>query len=228
MRKAYVLSTLLGFALASSAMANTIVAYETPDASYGGGGEFTAFANPAAVLGLPYTGGTTFGTQTGVGYQTFCIESGISFTPGQTYNYSLSQFDHNNVPLTKGTAWLFSQFSSGKLANYDYVFGAGRVATAGQLQAAIWYFQGQPTPGGFGYSGGPGNIFTDEANAALTALGQHAFDASGGEFGVSILSLFDGAGNPAQDMLSAPDGGVTLLLLGGVLSGLALIRRKLV
>jgi hypothetical protein len=214
MKKTSLLGILLGVALVPAAMAATIEGFQTPNASFGVGGEITATTTPPLLLGLPAPSGAP-------SFQTFCIESGIHFDANTPYSYTLTQTDHAGHALTQGTAWLFSQFSSGALAGYNYAVGPGRVTAAGNLQAAIWILQGQALPGPFV---GLGAAFVA---AATVATGGHEFDPSAGAFGVDVLNLNTLAGAPVQDWLAvAPDGGTTIALLGFVLVGVESLRRK--
>lgn len=229
MKKAYLLGLFLAI-IAVPAMGATITANQTAGASYAEGGEFTAIANPPANLGLAYNGG----------FQTFCIESQVTFGQGSVYNYFLSQTDNTGRSLTMGAAWLFAQFSTGSFSLYNYTFGPNREFSAGALQAALWYFQGQSfnnmssgsqTFGVAGIDYGlPGNnAFTDAAIAALGGLAA-ADLPSNGAFGVSIVRLVNPAtGLPGQPLLgrNIPDGASTALLLGLALSGLSFISRKI-
>ena len=111
-------------------------------------------------------------------------------------------------PITIGTAWLYSQFAAGTLIGsgplpYDYTYGSGRTTTAGDLQQAIWYLQGEETSLINGGSGADGTVFY---NAAVSALGGTINDAANGAYGVVALNLWvpneDGSnGAAAQDQL---------------------------
>lgn len=63
-------------------------------------------------------------------------------TPG-----SHSWFGGNNSntgdDLGAQTAYLYAQFATGVLSNYNYTAGAGRAASAGALQNTIWYLEGE-------------------------------------------------------------------------------------
>jgi hypothetical protein len=210
--------------------------------SFSDGGEFYAVANAALLAVNPalagYAPATADLTAGNPNFQTFCIETGEYFTPGDTYNVTISaevlydggQFP-NGEPITMGTAWLYSQFAAGTLSGYDYAYGYGRTITAGDLQQAIWYLQGEQ-PGLVNVSGADGTAFY---NAAVLALGGVAAvnNPANGAYGVVALNLWvpneDGSnGAAAQDQLmvvpepstvpepSAVSFGLLLLLLLGL------------
>jgi hypothetical protein len=219
---------LTAAAISSALMADTVTLSQGPY-SYYVGGEFTAVTG-----------------QNGT-FQTFCVQTSVDFTPynfGNTtpYNYTVSL---NSIgapdafPLSEGAAYLFSQFAQGTLSGYDYNLGndptdaAARQADAGELQSALWWLQGNQTFGGYP-SGTIGNTYYGDA---LTHLGANV-DAPATlatDFGVEIMNLTDGNGNPAQNQLiylggggghqNAPDGGATLALLALSVAGLAVVRR---
>ena len=83
-------------------------------------------------------------------FETFCLEQNEHISFGNTYDYRINTgavqggvgaaATDPNTGLTMdnlsvGTAWLYSQFRAGTLANY---FNANRNANAGVLQNAIW------------------------------------------------------------------------------------------
>ena len=152
--------------------------------SYGNGGEFTA---------------VTSGLGT---FQTFCLEYNEEFQPGAVYDYNQNTGavaggagadatdPHTGLPMDNisyGTAWLYSQFRAGTLANY---FNASRQMNAGDLQVAIWYLEGEV--GSLIFNGADGTAFF---NAAIAGTGKTAttiFDDSNGAYGVIALNLFNG------------------------------------
>src|ERR1039457_5399030 len=72
------------------AKANTVTLYQG-SYSYSVGGEFTAIASPD-LLGNGYVSSTEqVVSGHGTGFQTFCIETGVEFTPGTQYYYTLGQ-----------------------------------------------------------------------------------------------------------------------------------------
>ena len=219
MKRISLIGILLGIAIVPAAWAATITGSQTPNASFLDGGEITAVTTPPVLLGMPGPGGPP-------SFQTFCIESQITFHNGGTYNYTVSATDHAGHPLTWGAAWLFAQFTAGTLPGYDYTFGSGRMNSAGALQAAIWDLQLQTVPSGFGVLSVQTGIDLGLANTAAIAAGHLASDPANGAFNVDILSLSDANGAPVQDWLAVPDSSTTIALLGFVLVGIESVRRK--
>ena len=185
---------------------------DTSQYSYGDGGEFRAVGNADLIAALNnlsgyssltmgtvgsadinswgYNGGLAGGTY----FQTFCIETTEYFSPGTTYGAAISYnalYGHlgsgPGVPVTMGAAWLYSQFAAGTLSGYDYTYGGGRSTTAGALQQAIWYLQGE--------SGGVNNGWVTLAAANVADVSA----AADGAFGVEALNL--GAPGAVQDQL---------------------------
>lgn len=180
--------------------------------SYGNGGEFRASGSVIAGVNPTLWGYSPATAQGGVGayFQTFCIETSEYFSPGVAYNISLNsramyggQFP-NGDPISIGTAWLYSQFAAGTLVGldalnnpvaYNYAYGPGRTLSAGALQQAIWWLEGEAVD--------PGN--TDAfRNAVIAQFGSAAaaeVDANGA-YGVLVLNLWDkNTGAVAQDQL---------------------------
>ena len=182
--------------------------------SYGVGGEFNAvpdatllnFANPTLAGYTPATSGLNL-TAGNPNFQTFCVETLEEFTPGNTYNVSISYnikydggaFLPDGEPVTMGTAWLYSQFAAGTLSGYDYTEGGGRTAMAGDLQEAIWYLQGEAS---LVNGGADGTAFY---NAAVTALGGAINNAANGAYDVVVLNLTSGDGNDQDQLMVVPD-----------------------
>ena len=222
--------------------------------SFSDGGEFSAAPDAALLSVNPTLAGYASATAspTSPFFQTFCIETGEYFYPGSTYNVTISQdikYDGGlfpgGRPITMGTAWLYSQFAAGTLVGsgpvpYDYTYGSGRAITAGDLQQAIWYLQGEETSLINGGSGADGTAFY---SAALSALGGTINDPSNGAYDVVALNLWvpneDGSnGAGAQDQLmvvpglnpvpepSAASFGLLLLLPLGLNKMRAFFRRQ--
>jgi hypothetical protein len=180
----------------------------------------------------------------GGGFQTFCVEYNEHFYPGTTYWASISdratygsQYPTGD-PISIGTAWLYSQFAAGTLGqstpspsdNYNYTSGSGRVASAGLLQQAIWFLEGE--------TGGVDNLYVALARATLH-LGNAGLQGDQGgayEYGVRALNMWSSAtthnqSTAIQDQLVVvPEpttiiAGALLLLPFGV-STLRILRKK--
>jgi VPDSG-CTERM motif len=153
-------------------------------------------------------------------FNSFCMEEDEYITVGGTYFYNTSnivQLGGNNTdagdPISRGTAWLFSQFAAGTLTGYGHT-----AADQTSLQDAFWMLEDE--------------IAWNAANPWIV-LAQNAIDGTlkadaNGAYGVYAMNLwansdFTGA---QQSMLGVPDGGATLMLLGGALMGLGALRRK--
>jgi hypothetical protein len=221
--------------------------------SYDVGGEFTAVTAPNLASG--YASGLVLTpTVKGLtGFQTFCIQTAVDFTPGTTYNYSTSLASVGSpdaFALKEGTAWLYGEFATGNLGSYyNYAntgTGPSRLVDAGLLQAAIWALQG-----GQAYSDGNyASLASTEASNPYYLLAESALGANleanvtaanYAQFGVEVLNLYSGStpsSGPAQNQLVylggatqltplVPDGGATLTLLGAGLAGLAVFSRRL-
>jgi len=198
----------------------------------GNGGEFTITGSGLDLSG--YVGGANGTSLTSDSFQTFCIETDEhTFSgSGDYYVNDRAVNGGSNIPgpgfdkLSVGTAWLYSQFAQALWSSYTYTAGAGRVTSAGDLQNAFWMLEGEiPWVGS--------NPFLVVVLAALLTDQTGAqSNAATGEYGVYALNITkDGA--VAQDQLYynpngllVPDGGLSLVLLGMSLSGLALLRRR--
>ena len=213
MKRLFVLACLAGILAVPAVQAVTqITLYQdVANYSYGDGGEFNAvpdadllFLNPTLAGYAPATINLAAGAPN---FQTFCVETGEFFYPGTTYNVSISdevRYDGGQFPagepITLGTAWLYSQFAAGTLSGYDYL-DSGRTASAGNLQQAIWYLQGEETS--LVNGGADGSAFY---SAAVSALGGTINNTAVGAYGVVVLNLWvpnpDGSnGAGAQDQL---------------------------
>jgi hypothetical protein len=218
---ATVLTGLMGVSVALAIPSSGVITVGSSPLEYSDGGQFTA-----TVSGYP-------------SFQTYCIEIQHEFSLGGTYNYTLGQTTHGAPPSTAaaslnlGTAWLYSQFSTGLLAT-----PVTTTTLAGEFQAALWYFQGQGA-GNSDYNAWVGGIPADDiyTAAAIAALGGNtitmtggAYDASAGAYGVQIIQSSstdaNGVVTPAQDWLCMPDGGATVMLLGIGLMSLVLVSRR--
>ena len=152
MKKPFVLASVLGVLLAPTAPAQMqiVLHQDTADYSYGVGGEFRATgsvvsANPTLAGYSPLTGDPTAQDPY---FQTFCIEANEHFSPGSTYDVTLSDRamygsqPPGGDPVSIGTAWIYSQFAAGTLRSWNGSNGCGREGRrSGRLRstcAATW------------------------------------------------------------------------------------------
>jgi hypothetical protein len=203
--------------------------YTTP------GGEFTVLGSP---WGAAYSPQATLNN----GFQTFCLELNELIKSGVAYHAYLNTVAVaggsggvdpmvGGDPISAGTAWLYERFVWGVLSGYDYTPGplGTRPTSAKLLQEAIWWLEDELGPS-YNFSANPFIVavlaaFNDDVNAAKD-------NYTGNR--VRVLNIYginqDGSTNwedLKQDMLVyVPEGGMTLVLMGGGLLGLALIRRK--
>lgn len=246
------LVVLLVGVLASPAMAGTIStgtlgSYGSSFTGIGGGGEFTFSQGTTNWLNLSsaYVNHKTAGLSngvTGLTFQTFCVEIDEHITTWADYSGSTSPIaslggvnTNSGDPVSQGTGYLYSTFVKGSLA-YDYTLTptTGRKASAYLLQQAIWWLEGE-----FGDSApAPSNSYLTLVATkfgGLTNAKKGQFEEGAHDYGVRALNLTSdacdsrttGVADPCQDALvMVPDGGATLMLLGGALVGLAALRRK--
>jgi hypothetical protein len=236
-----VLTVLTGLVSVSVARADMITLDITAGYYPGnGGGEFTAYTTQN------YLNNYSSSAIVNGGFETFCLETGVDFTPGTTYYYTLGNITQpypasssagSGLALTTGAAYLYYEFATGQLVGFNYNQGSARQADANLLQAALWALQGGQTYGSYvvpNYSLNNDPFY----NAALDALGGLA-GATNAYTGTSVqvIQMWANANNTgaAQNQLvltgnitpnisSVPDGGMTAGLLGMSLFGMGLIR----
>jgi hypothetical protein len=213
MKLGYIPAAALIIGAAASAQADSI-RLDTSTYSSGIGGEFraTQISGYAGQLG----GSTSLSAGS---FQTFCLEHGENFRPGDIYNLTLNTAavfggtGGGSDPLDDRTAYLYTMFRAGTLAGYDY--GAGRQASAGQLQDAIWFLEAE--------AGGVNNGFVALANAAVSFGGDWYGRGLGN---VRVLNLSNEEFLHAQDQLTMiPLPLAASMGLAGI-PGLALRRRR--
>jgi len=193
-----------------------------PNYSQVPGGEFTVTLDPSDAGDPVFQSILNHydaSTMVNGGFETFCLSSAIGVL-GNPQNATLTP---NGVAV--GTAWLYSQFVNQTLA-YNYTPGAGRIASAWALQNAIWELQGTLVfdyTAALGYYTQAVTFFGSAANAELAANGAYNVDAMD-----LTATNPNGGRETSQPMLvSVPDGGATVMLLGLALGGFCLVSRKL-
>jgi hypothetical protein len=222
------LLTILG----SVAFGNSLTISIVSGYQSGAGGEFN-ITSPDAALN-PVTRGYNANAIVNGGFETFCLEYTEHFSPGSSYSYGLSTAAISGGPgatgtpprdqISVGTAWLYDQFGHGTLAGYNYTPGSSRAASAAALQQTIWWLENENWDGGV--STQPNNVFTTAVLAQFVSP-----QADNTLYNVGVINLGDSTSNPqfqAQDqlILTVPDGGATVALLGFALAGVELVRRK--
>ena len=221
--------------LATSVMANPVTIQRFPGYYTLPGGEFTILGS--AEVNLPLYSPLT---KVNGGFQSFCMEKneGLDNQPF----WSVVSLDAKlggeggprPDPLSIGAAWLYHQFATGVLSGYDYDYTANRSDSAKDLQETLWWLEDE-------LAAMPVNPFSALVvqkflNPMAAKADYNPNDPNTAGFNnVRLLNMYvlNAAGNgpdlskPRQDMLIlVPDGGLTLILLGCGLLGLAAIRRK--
>jgi len=196
-----------------------------------GGGEWGV----SSINGLtPPSMGSGVGISGNV-FQSFCLERNETLSPG-TYNWSLDTGARNGGvggatsnfdPIGAATAILFTKFWNGTLTNYggtgnsyNYTAGSGRVSTAGELQDAIWYLEGELTSSQVDHT----SLAWAWAQQALTDAGSSTDIGN-----VRVLVLTDSGGGNHQDILVLIPLPPAAMLGLGLLSAIGvagLIRRR--
>lgn len=126
--------------IATTAVAQPVTVSQIPG-YHANDGEF----NVTPIIGAGYDSSVVVGN----GFETFCVSrtASLSILPGQYFGSVDINGIHQpeNVVITKGMAWLYSQFAAGTLGGYNYIdtAGSGRTDSAYQLQLAIWILEGQ-------------------------------------------------------------------------------------
>lgn len=202
-------------------LADTVQVLEGGQYQYSDAGELVAISSPDNFLSdyaavAQYQGG----------FATFAEDSELTVRYNTPYDYTLSQVDASGNPLTQGAALLYYDFAEGLLTNYDYAGNAyDRIQDAGQLQSAIWALEGYTNPGPQ-YPNGTNQYYEFALANDPTALAPND-----GRYDVDIMNLTDANSQPAQNLLvvpnaTAPDSGVTGLMLGASVGILVLLRRQ--
>ena len=210
----------------------------------GGGGEFTLYNTSLSSDAYSPKTKSISGGETS--FQTFCVEMDEHVLPPYSLEVWVSTTGTDGNPGSKAvlggrntdfgddlgaqTAYLYDRFARGVLSDYAYT-GAGRSASAGQLQAAIWYLEEET---GVPSSGSQADKWVQEAvTASSVNFGSYIADTSdslhnvwGNTIGdVRVLNMVTySVATPRQDQLylvPAP-AAVLLGMLGLSVAGIKL------
>jgi len=241
------LSLLAAAVLASSAFGDSLTLSTSSISNGSNGGSYTATILNGPASNASYSPLAALGANS---FETFCLEPTEYFTPGGTYNYTINSFadgganeaaSRNIGPgdqLSKGTTWLYSQLAQGILTGFNY--GAGRKDSNLLLQRAFWYLEDDYS---YTLAQALANPFIalaakHVANVAVAdsaSIGLARGNAANGENGVWALNLTSGTRTITKhqsqlyfEKVSVPEGGLTVVLLGASLLGLAIFRRRTV
>jgi hypothetical protein len=238
--KSLISSLLAGLSIGfGSLFANTVFIGDSLFDGLGGinnqgaaGGEFAALATDNGTLRL------------NTAFTTFCLENFIHIQTNRSYTYTIDSramsggTDNHDLPgnpagdaLSRGTVYLYTAFTKNQLP--DHLSGSMPVGSyldnhdrnAGLLQQAIWTLEDEYNYNkkqfhyGLGY-----NPYLDLVYNLFGVAGAYETATSGS---VKVLNLWGPNGKDIQSLLVyVPDNGMTAVLLGMGLLGLAAFRRK--
>jgi hypothetical protein len=207
-----------------------------------GGGEFTATFSSSALQNATVALYNPEALGSG-GWETFCVEVGVDFNANQPYAYTFGDVSQGTpaagagLALTQGTAWLYYQFATGGLSDFNYstltpLDQSQRGMDDNLLQAAIWALQGGQTYGNYTVPTVSNNIFYQDVITRFGSLAAAQANYTGD--GVEFLQMTDDSGAAAQNQLvlvsdsefglPVPDGGPAAGLLGLSLFGLFVVE----
>jgi hypothetical protein len=196
MKLNFALIALSGTLLSTNALAN-LVTITWADNHSPSGGEFVLTPD------------------TGAPFNSFCLERNEFISLGGTYSYTVNNSavagglaGGSPDPISIGTAYLYSQFRAGTLTGYSSASSANQTA----LQEAFWWLEDEIPTGDYPFDPTLNPYLTFANDALAGDLDALKADANGA-YAVVVWNLYDDAGNH-QDMLSVPDGGTTIVLLG--------------
>lgn len=142
MRGKSVIAIVVTLASASAVRADLLQLKMHNNYGDGPGGEFLI----EPVAGFDFTP-ASLGQNSNGWFETFCVEKNEYMEFGPTYYAVLNDEAVNGGggpnpdPLDVRTAYLYEQFITGQLADYNFGTGALRVASANALQDIIWYIE---------------------------------------------------------------------------------------
>ena len=231
MKKAYVLSLLLGLVAVPALQAiqvATVGGYGPWQTGLGGEITLKVISGLSTSSYVPTTKDQVPGAANTPSFQTFCAEAGESIYGNSTYDADLNNITLlTGTPLSQGAAWLYSEFAQG-LLSYDYANAINRKASADKLQKALWALMASQN----GYTYDNTNPYMLAAESQFGTWANANAVAGGNNYGVSILNLWAPGDvvhrNGYQDVFyyHVPDGGMTVVMLGMGLSGLAFVSRR--
>jgi len=223
----------MGLLAISAIQANALTVVVTRlDGYYSGrGGEFTVMPRETFCWG-DY--GLLTHNQQGAqlpNFQSFCLESSVRIDLNTRYAAQISDkaikggVGPQGDPISIGTAWLYQSFAKQTLLGYQYSPGTDRAKMAGELQKAIWWLEDE----------NEGKVVDWIAELLKNQFGDDWQTVAKRDKGnmypnVRVLNLSPVSRcGDVQDMLvlTVPDGGLTLMLLGVSVGALALVSRKM-
>ena len=160
-------------------------------------------------------------------FGTFCLETDEYFSQNGVYNATLSQQafrggsnTDGGDTLSRGTAFLYETFATGGLDSLAVGFSYHSVVSASALQNVIWALEDESM----------GSMTLSYETLLISQFGSLAnakMDYTGAN--VRVMNLTSGEGVYNQDQLvlvSVPEGGGTLALLGLAITGVEVLRRR--
>lgn len=159
-------------------------------------------------------------------FGTFCIEGDEYFTPGSTYQIQINTVANNGGtntnsgdPLSKGTAFLYSNFVLGNLNNLTGGFTYNDSTSSLNLQKAIWWLEEENI-------GSLTSAFQTLLISQFGSLAAARANYTDGAVRVMNLTSNNGLTLNQDQLVYVPEAGWTAMLVGMALVGLALVQRR--